>query len=793
MFRTVLAGVLLLLGLVPAVAQDDAPPPAPIVNDEGGPEVITGEVSYTNPFFTAGVAEPLVIMEDQTGFVERNRGYIFTPVSQVQAQITSDFFTSPFAYVLQLPLEPQGEFNDVDQDDEQETGVQIFGIAYWTNVWGPSFLEPRDQYGGGWSSAYASMSVSNRSETLGEVTGGKYLIYAPDDEQGFPSGFGDDNMLFTEDDPIVTVPAGYTLVDMDTEPFTFDRSQEPVVDLIEGEGAVADDFSNLSFTEAFDAMVEKFRNEYAFTEYKNIDWDAKIEEFRPLFEEAEASNDPAAYEFALRDFLWSIPDGHVGLPLTGNLLARFQEETAGGIGIAIRELDDGRTIVNYVTEDGPADEAGIELRAEILEINGEAIEDVVSATIPWSSPFSADDPERLQKLRYATRFLIDEEVEVTYRNPGDDEPTTVTLTAVPEPQSFTFSSFLRDVTGFELPVEFEPIEGTNYVLVKITDFLDNERLTIDLWERMITTLRAQGVPGIIIDMRSNGGGNGWLALQMAAYFYQEPHVVGNSGEYDEDTGDFFFDPNTEREMILPPENLRYDGQIAVLVGPNCNSACEFFSYYMTVEDRSAIVGQYTTGGLGGGVEQFFMPGGINVQLTVSRAVDAEGSIHLEDVGVVPTVRVPVTEETLFSEGDPVLETAIAHLDGTLSFETVDGGEIEVGDQITGSIEAGQRVHYTLTLPGDHLTSIILTAEDESLAPILNLYAPDGESLIVIGTVSEDDPATVILEELDTGGQDFDAVVEVATTRDQGSGEFTLEVVEVTEEEAEATAEATEEA
>ena len=46
-------------------------------------------------------------------------------------------------------------------------------------------------------------------------------------------------------------------------------------------------------------------------------------------------------------------------------------------------------------------------------------------------------------------------------------------------------------------------------------------------------------------------------------------------------------------------------------------------------------------------------------------VDANGNIHLEGTGVVPTVRVPVTEETLFAEGDPILEAAINHLNNTI--------------------------------------------------------------------------------------------------------------------------------
>jgi hypothetical protein len=41
-----------------------------------------------------------------------------------------------------------------------------------------------------------------------------------------------------------------------------------------------------------------------------------------------------------------------------------------------------------------------------------------------------------------------------------------------------------------------------------------------------------------------------------------------------------------------------------------------------------------------------MPEDLMVQITTGRAVDAQGNIHLEGKGVVPTVKVPVTAETL---------------------------------------------------------------------------------------------------------------------------------------------------
>ncbi len=652
-----------------AIGEDndtDDLPNAEIQNDEGGTVVITGQVSYTNAFFASGVSEPVILLEDQTGFVNRDRSYVLPVESQQLGQITSDFFISPFAYTLSLPLAPQAPLNDVDNDDEVDIGVMIFQIAYWTNTFGDAFLEERDLFGGGWSGAYASAEVSSLVETRGEYTGGTIVIYAPESGQAFPSGFGDDEMLFTEDDPLVIVPQGWTVVNMDDEIFTFDRSREVEIDLIEGEGSEADNFSDMDYPDAFSAMVEKLGNEYAFSEYYNIDWEALYQEYAPIIDTAFDNNDPDLFSLTLQDFLWQIPDGHVNMSLTIATFEEFAYNTDGGLGIAIRQLDDGSVIVTYLTEDSPASNAGIELQAEILEINGVPIVEAIQNTQPYSAPYSTEHVRNLQKMRYVTRYPLGAEVEITYRNPNSIRQQTSILIATNEIESFKYSSFTVDSTGYELPVEYEVIG--DFLRVEITSFSDDSRLSIQLWERMLQQAIADDIPAIIIDMRSNGGGSGFLADQMAAYFFQEPLELGNAGSYDEGLDDFFFDPQTRDLFILPPEELRYDGEVVVLVGPNCASACEFFSYDMTVADRATIIGQYPSAGLGGGVQQFFMPDNISIQITISRAVDNDGNIHLEGIGVIPDIRVPVTLETLFANGDVILDTAVLYLNEILGLD-----------------------------------------------------------------------------------------------------------------------------
>lgn len=64
---------------------------------------------------------------------------------------------------------------------------------------------------------------------------------------------------------------------------------------------------------------------------------------------------------------------------------------------------------------------------------------------------------------------------------------------------------------------------------------------------------------------------------------------------------------------------------------------------------------------GGGMEIFYLPDGLQMQMTVVRVPDPSGIIHIEGQGVQPTIRVPVNQQTLFSEADVVLEAAIAVL------------------------------------------------------------------------------------------------------------------------------------
>ena len=732
---------------------------ARIVNDEGGPVVITGELHYSNAFFTSGVDDPLIILEDQAGFIDRNETYIIPLESQVPGQITSDYFTSPFSYSLSLPLAPKGSLRDVDNDGDDDAGVMVFAIAHWTNIFGGPLLDKCDQHGGGWSTAYASTRASDDPDARLEIIGGKFIIYAPEAGQGFPAGFGEDGLLFTEDDPIVAVPPGYSIVDMDERPFLFDRAARPLVNLIEPEAAAINDFSELSYSEAFSAMVDLFRREYAYTDLYGLDWDALEATYSTRFAGAEAveaeEERAAAFALALRDFIWEIPDGHVSMPLSA-VNELFREETDGGLGLSLTELDDGRIVVSYLLDGGPASNAGMELGAEILAWDGGTLAEAMEREFVWAhQALATEHTKRLQQLRYITRFPLGAEVEVGFRNPESEDEQSATLGVISERASFSNSSFFAGIEGDELPIETR-ILPSGYGYVAIYSFSDDERLMVKLWERMIERFIDEELPGVIIDMRYNGGGSGYLADQLAAYFFQEEHTLGFSEFYNDTKGEFTLSQSPDR-FCLPDEDMRYDGEVAIITAPGCFSACEFFSYNMTIDERAAIIGHYPTGGLGGAVDDFLMPDDIEIRFTVTRQLDPDLNIHIEAQGVAPNVLVPVTYESLFLEGDPLLEAAEKHLTDRILGELIDGGELSLGVGssellATGKVGPGQRVRYRVTLPANRLVSVYLSGEDETVDTVLGIYNGDGSRLLGENDDADDETLSSAWTDLEVGAQ-----------------------------------------
>jgi len=624
-----------------------------VISTEDEPYMLKGTFTVTNGFvFESYFVENAVALVDMHGFVIRDNYWELPINSQVLGFLNMDIPNLTGTWDISLPEKPQGLFNDVDNNGLENTGVQIFAASYFPNFSGGPYAEGDDR-SFGWPNYLASVKTDGTKDY--EVTGGKLVIWAPDSEQSFPSGFGEDGLLFTKDDPVTIVPAGYSIVDLDQSPFGLSKESEPELMLYEPADFVVKDFSGLPYTDAFEAIYIFVSTHYAFNGYKDIepDWQKMYDELKPRVEKAEADKDGDAFWLAMRDFTWFFKDGHVGLSSTDYYNELFSEDTAGGYGFSLRELDDGSVVAVFILDGGPADLAGMQIGAVITRFDGTPISSAIDAVVPWTLPMSSAWDLRYQQVRYLLRAPLGTEASVTFTNPGGQEQTA-NLKTVSERDSFARTSRYYGVdTNPLLPVEFKIMDsGVGYV--KVNSYYDDLNLLNRLFKRALDAFTANEVPGIIIDLRDNSGGN---PIGLAAYLTDQEIPMPLGYSYSETTSQF--EKKGIPGRILPNvEQYRFE-KMVLLVGPNCASACEDEAYSFSQVPGMNVVGMYPTSGtmadVGDG--QIYLPDGLSMQIPTERMILEDGSLFLQGWGVQPDLRVPVTLENAISTEDVVLNYA----------------------------------------------------------------------------------------------------------------------------------------
>jgi C-terminal processing protease CtpA/Prc len=658
--------------------------------DEGEdePTLITGSFEYTNDFVVETYyVEHAVGLIDMTGFVLRDQEWDIPVDGQVLGYMDLDAENNRATYRLSLPAVPLGEFNDVDNDGVKEKGLQIFTVAYNPNLTGGVFSEGDDR-SLGWPGYLASVKTDNENQN--ELIGGKLVIWAADGEQEFPTGWGADGLLFTADDPVASIPAGYSIVDLDSDPFLFSRESNPDLTLYEPDDIKVKDFSNQTYVDSLDNMFSIIRKEYAFNGIagKEPDWDNLYEELAPRVANAQSTGEPYEYFLVLRDLALAFKDGHVSYD-GGEYQGIYNEANIlGGWGFAVQELEDGRVIAAFILPDGPAEKAGMQVGAEIVSFNGEPVLDALE-NVEAFQPQSTDFGLRHEQLVFLTRGGIGEQAEVEFINPQTDSLEEKTgffgklsraildlfrrnSSGEPRVESKKMNSIYEldslfavyqggDVNEFVLPAEYSLLpSGVGYI--KINSNYDDLGLLIRVVERALKTFQEQEVLGIVIDMRFNYGG---APMGLAGFLHDEVIPLGQLEYFSDKTGQF--EPEGPEDKVYPNENQYRFDKMVLLVDQFCYSACEIEAYGFSQVPGMEVMGRFPTAGVEAETArgEFLLPEGMGFNIPTGRFTLPDGSIFLEGMGVQPTLRIPVTEESVLSGVDTTLEGAVEYILGDI--------------------------------------------------------------------------------------------------------------------------------
>ena len=189
-------------------------------------------------------------------------------------------------------------------------------------------------------------------------------------------------------------------------------------------------------------------------------------------------------------------------------------------------------------------------------------------------------------------------------------------------------------------VKYEMLEGqTGYLSVSEFD-----SVTYAQYEEALNELTAQGMTGLIVDLRNNPGGNLNTVCEMLDMVLPKGTIV-----YTEDK-------DGKRETATSDDEHQINVPMVVLVNGNSASASEIYAGAIQDYGIGKIVGTQTYGK--GVVQQIFDLGdGTSVKLTIAEYFTPNGR-SIDGEGITPDVEVEYEADENNPEADNQLEKAL---------------------------------------------------------------------------------------------------------------------------------------
>ncbi len=288
-----------------------------------------------------------------------------------------------------------------------------------------------------------------------------------------------------------------------------------------------------------------------------------------------------------------------------------------GIGVTIdaQNTENGMTIL-AVAEGGPAAAAGLQPGDVIVGAEGQSVLGMTSS-----------DVQAIIKGKEGTA------VQITYLRGGQEFAVTITRATV------------------KTPVATAKMLENNIGLVTIVNFNAN---CAEETKAAVQKLLDEGAEKLIFDVRNNPGGRVTELVSILDYLLPEG-VLFRSVNY---KGTEDVDKSDAACLEIP---------MAVLVNGSSYSAAEFFAAALQEYEWATVVGEKTVG-KGKYQVTYVLNDGSAVGLSIGKYYTPRGK-HLEGVGILPDVVVPVNAETaaailagsLEPEKDPQLQGAIRAL------------------------------------------------------------------------------------------------------------------------------------
>jgi len=200
---------------------------------------------------------------------------------------------------------------------------------------------------------------------------------------------------------------------------------------------------------------------------------------------------------------------------------------------------------------------------------------------------------------------------------------------------------------------YADVAGTNLGFISIRSFGGN-RAAFEVIDEIMR--RFADKEGVIIDVRSNGGGSDTNSNTIAARFTDQRRLYRRfryrNGPQPTDFTDWFDD-------YIEPNGTYFSKPAAVLTNRGCYSATEDFILAMRQFPQVTTVGGVTGGGSGNPIVRELSNGWV-FRLSSWMVASPDFTVY-EGIGLAPDVQATISEADIAEERDTILEEAIERL------------------------------------------------------------------------------------------------------------------------------------
>ena len=384
----------------------------------------------------------------------------------------------------------------------------------------------------------------------------------------------------------------------------------------------------------FDDAWETIQDRYYDPKFHGINWQAQRTTFRPVA--ARANGTQEFYE-VLRQMIASLKDAHTRVYSPDEKFDWWNPRYVT-VGVTTREVEGVPTVLQV---DPASAAARIEIRPGdvIVSVDDVPVNHYVTQRLS-ASGLSGDGDARYRSIAMLFDGPAGTSVKVTWSNRKGKKKSAV----------------LQRYWGQRL-LWFNNQRKDNIAYLRIDAF--TQSVALEFAKSLPELL--EGAEGIILDLRSNGGGDAEAMADIASLFLEDGI---NLGKFADRSGASFELQTFSKRMWRIPRLTQIKLPLVVLTSESTSSAAEILVATLQSKRRARVIGTDTCGCVLAIRNRHALPDGGILDVSEFDYRTAAG-LRLEGTGVKPDQRSTLMRSDIYSRRDRTLELAKSALESEI--------------------------------------------------------------------------------------------------------------------------------